>query len=163
MPMSASMPMSMYMSKCICVYVYVDDYAGNVCRLPATSCQLQRPNVARPLLQWQQQQQRRLVRFVWLVASIAQLVASVSARLDSARPVIGGDASVIDLPACCNFQQIRPRPPARSSAPPLPRPSTSDQLSMATKIQKRHEFYTNSLNDSPLCGAIETRTRGGRG
>lgn len=155
MPMSASMPMSMYMSKCICVYVYVDDYAGNVCRLPTAGCQLQRPNVARPLLQ------RRLVWFVWLVASIAQLVASVSARLDSARPVIGGDASVIDLPACCNFQQIRPRPPARSTAPP--RPSTTDQLSMATKIQKRHEFYTNSLNDSPLCGAIESGTREGRG
>lgn len=76
--------MSMYMSKCICVYVYVDDYAGNVCLLPGAVCQLQRPNVTRPLLQ----RQRRLVRYIWLVAavaSIAQLVASVSARLGQAR------------------------------------------------------------------------------
>lgn len=47
----------------------------------------------------------------------------LQSRLDSARPVIGGDASVIDLPACCNFQQIRPRPPARPCASPRRRPT----------------------------------------
>lgn len=36
----------MYMSKCICVYVYVDDYAGNVCRLPAATPQRGTPTAA---------------------------------------------------------------------------------------------------------------------
>lgn len=118
MPMSASMPMSMYMSKCICVYVYVDDYAGNVCLLPAASC-----NAPTWHAHCCSGSDASFCSFGSLPPLPQLLSWLLQSRLDSARPVIGGDASVIDLPACCNFQQIRPRPPARPCASPRRRPT----------------------------------------
>lgn len=98
--------------------------------------------------------------------SLPQLLSWLpQSRLDSTRPGPSSVATRRSL-TCRRAAIFNKSDPDRRRVPPphiAPRPSTSDQLSMATKIQKRHEFYTNSLNDSPLCGAIETRTRGGRG
>lgn len=151
MPMSASMPMSMYMSKCICVYVYVDDYAGNVCRLPAASCNA-------PTWHAHCCSDASFGSFGSLPQLLSWLLQS---RLDSTRPGPSSVATRRSL-TCRRAAIFNKSDPDRRRDP---RPSTTDQLSMATKIQKRHEFYTNSLNDSPLCGAIETRTRdeGGKG
>lgn len=92
--------------------------------------------------------------------SLPQLLSwLLQSRLDSTRPGPSSVATRRSL-TCRRAAIFNKSDPDRRRDP---RPSTTDQLSMATKIQKRHEFYTNSLNDSPLCGAMETRTREGRG